>query len=269
MRKTKRNLEITINIVSRLFYPNNSLKQFILWIVLFISLILIAGPLALHVSYALPTVKTRNSALHLFSEERARDYFPNLTSYGSRVSNTRGDFLARSFLSSQMERICSMSKRHLQFEFDLQNFTDPQQNQLQNIIVRLSNPATTSKNVSSLLLTAHYDTGKSIDKSNILKENYFIIVEFSIGASDDGSGIVILLELLTNLVNDVTLTFSDVHLIVLFTGAEEINSQGAEAFLTNHTWSSNIRYLINVDASICHEKASLNRIIPSQVFFTL
>jgi len=94
-------------------------------------------------------------------------------------------------------------------------------------------------------------------------------VEFSIGASDDGSGIVILLELLTNLVNDVTLTFSDVHLIVLFTGAEEINSQGAKAFLTNHTWSSNIRYLINVDASICNEKASLNRIIPSQVFFTL
>ncbi|CAF3697571.1 unnamed protein product [Rotaria sp. Silwood1] len=233
---------------SRQFNSNNYVKQFILWIVLFICVILIAGPLALHVSSALPTVKTRNIPLHLFSEERARTYFSNLTLYGSRVSNTRGDFYARSFLISQIERISSISKRHLQIEFDLQNFTDRQHNQLQNIVVRLSNPATKSKNVSCLLLTAHYDS-----------------VEFSLGGSDDGSGIVILLELLSNLVNDLTLTFSDVHLIVLFTSAEEINSQGAKEFITNHIWRSDIRYFINIDATTCNEKASLNRIIPSQL----
>jgi hypothetical protein len=120
-------------------------------------------------------VKTRNIALHLFSEERARDYFSNLTFYGPRVSNTRGDFYARRFLISQIERICSTRKKHLRFEFDLQNFTDPQDNQLQNIIVRLSNPATKSKNVSSLLLTAHYDTGKCLDKSQHFEENYFLL----------------------------------------------------------------------------------------------
>ncbi|CAF4653681.1 unnamed protein product [Rotaria sp. Silwood1] len=233
---------------SRQFNSNNYVKQFILWIVLFICVILIAGPLALHVSSALPTVKTRNIPLHLFSEERARTYFSNLTLYGSRVSNTRGDFYARSFLISQIERISSISKRHLQIEFDLQNFTDRQHNQLQNIVVRLSNPATKSKNVSCLLLTAHYDS-----------------VEFSLGGSDDGSGIVILLELLSNLVNDLTLTFSNVHLIVLFTSAEEINSQGAKEFISNHIWRSDIRYFINIDATTCNEKASLNRIIPSQL----
>jgi Zn-dependent M28 family amino/carboxypeptidase len=94
-------------------------------------------------------------------------------------------------------------------------------------------------------------------------------VEFSLGGSDDGSGVVILLELLSNLINDLTVTFSDVHLIVLFTGAEEISSQGAKAFITNHIWRSDIRYFINIDASNCNEKASLNRMIPSQVFFTL
>ncbi|CAF0855189.1 unnamed protein product [Rotaria sordida] len=226
------------HIFIRQFNSNNYLKQFILWIVLFICLILIAGPLALHISSVLPTVKTRNIPLHLFSEERARDYFSNLTLYGSRVSNTRGDFYTRRFLITQIERICSISKRHLQFEFDLQNFTDLQHNQLQNIIVRLSNLTTKSKNVS---------------------------MEFSPGGSDDGSGIVILLELLSNLVNDLTLTFSDVHLIILFTSAEEINSQGAKEFITNHIWRSNIRYFINIDAASCNEKASLNRIIPSQL----
>ncbi|CAF5093319.1 unnamed protein product, partial [Rotaria sp. Silwood1] len=41
------------------------------------------------------------------------------------------------------------------------------------------------------MLTAHYDS-----------------VEFSPGGSDDGSGVVILLELLSNLVNDPTITFT-------------------------------------------------------------
>jgi len=53
-----------------------------------------------------------------------------------------------------------MSKRNLRFEVDLQNFTDSDHNQLQNIVVRVSNPDTKSKNVSSLMLSAHYDTGK-------------------------------------------------------------------------------------------------------------
>jgi len=76
------------------------------------------------------------------------------------VINTRGNFYARNYLISQIERIYSMSKRNLRFEVDLQNFTDSDHNQLQNIVVRVSNPDTNSKNVSSLMLSAHYDTGK-------------------------------------------------------------------------------------------------------------
>jgi hypothetical protein len=160
---------------SSLFNSNKYLKQFALWIVLFICLFVIAGPLALHVSHTLPSVKTRNIAPHLFSEERARDYFSNLTSHGSRVSNTRGDFHARSFLISQIKRICSMSKRHLRCELDLQNFTYTHHYHLQNIAVRLSNPATNSKNVSSLLLTAHYDSGKCVYKSNNLEVKFILL----------------------------------------------------------------------------------------------
>ncbi len=157
----------------------NYLKEFVLWIILFVCFLLIAGPLALHISYALPAVKTRNIEAHIFSEERTRDYLINLTLYGSRVSNTRGNFHARDFLISQIERIYSMSKRHLRFEVDLQNFTDSDHNQLENIVVRVSNPVTKFKNVSSLMLSAHYDSGKRVHKTNDLKEK--IVFFFSSG----------------------------------------------------------------------------------------
>ncbi len=94
-------------------------------------------------------------------------------------------------------------------------------------------------------------------------------MEFSPGGSDDGSGVVILLELLSNLVNDLTVTFADVHLLVLFTNAEEPGSEGATAFITNHKWSSNIHRFINIDSSSCSEVGSLIQLKPSQVFFTL
>ena len=150
----------------RVFNSKTYLKEFILWIVLFICLFLIAGPLALHISYSVPTIKTRNSANHIFSEERARDYLNNLTQYGSRVSNTRGNFDARDYLISQIKRISSMNNRQLRYELDLQNFTHSSHNQLQNILARVSNPFTKSKNIPSLMLSAHYDSGKCDSNSN-------------------------------------------------------------------------------------------------------
>jgi len=93
-----------------------------------------------------------------------------------------------------------------------------------------------------------------------------LIVEFSPGGSDDGSGIVILLELLSNLVNDPTITFSQIQLIVLFTSAEEMSFSGAEAFVTNHKWTNDIRRFINIDSTGGNEKAILVRVKPSQVY---
>jgi Zn-dependent M28 family amino/carboxypeptidase len=99
------------------------------------------------------------------------------------------------------------------------------------------------------------------------KNDFVVLVEFSPGACDDGSGVVILLELLSNLINDLTMTFSDVHLIVLLTNAEEIGSHGAQAFITNHPWRSNIRRFIYIDAASCNEKANLVRMKSSKVVF--
>ena len=261
----------TYIVLIRMFYSKKYVKQFLLWIFLLIGLLLIAGPSALHISYSTSAMKTRHAAAHVFSEERARDYLINLTQYGSRISQSRGSFEARKFLISQIQRIRSKSKRRLRFEIDLQNFTDVDRSQLQNIIVRVSNPSTKSGNVSSLLLSAHYDSGKCVHVLNELKrvEVHFSIVEFSPGGSDDGSGVVILLELLSNVINDLTITLSDVHLIVLLTDGEEMDLRGSKAFTTKHMWRHHIHRFINVDSVSCHQVASLIQITSSQVLFTL
>jgi hypothetical protein len=138
----------------------NSYQDILLWPVLFVCLLVLAGPLALRYSYRLPSVKSRLTPLHEFSEERARDYYPNLTQYGPRVSDTYADHMTRAFLISQIARLRSMRKTSVQFELDLQNFTGANTEQMQNIAIRLSNINSSSTNMPCLLLVAHYDTGK-------------------------------------------------------------------------------------------------------------
>ena len=133
-------------------------QSLLLWVILVGCLFLVAGPLALKFSNALPSVKPRTIAPHLFSEERARDYYPNLIQYGSRVSNTRADYLTRDFLISQIHQIRSTTQKPIQFDLSLQNFTAYDIDQLQNIAVRISSPSS-QPNAPCLMLTAHYDSG--------------------------------------------------------------------------------------------------------------
>lgn len=91
-----------------------------------------------------------------------------------------------------------------------------------------------------------------------------ILVEFSSGSSDDGCGIVVLMEILSNLVNDLRVNLRENDLIILLTNGEEIGAEGAQAFLQHH-WAENIRYFVSIDAAICHQKAQLVRMKPSKV----
>lgn len=128
--------------------------------ILFGGLFVLAAPLALHLSYALPAIRSRTIPLDKFSEERARDFYPNLTQYGPRVVNTRADYLTRDFLLSQISRIHSMAKPFVQFEISLQNFTESDIDHLQNIAVRVFD-SNSSPNTPCLMLVAHYDSGRN------------------------------------------------------------------------------------------------------------
>jgi hypothetical protein len=95
---------------------------------------------------------------------------------------------------------------------------------VENIIARI--PGTESK--KSILLAAHYDSAPS-----------------SRGASDDASGVVILLESARALVNAPRLK-NDV--IFLFSDAEELGLLGAKSFIEEHPWASRIGLALNFEA---------------------
>ncbi|CAF4530818.1 unnamed protein product, partial [Rotaria sp. Silwood2] len=91
-------------------------------------------------------------------EERARDHYRNLTEYGPRVINTRADYLTRAFILAELDRIRTSTNKPIRFEISLQNFSVAEIDQLQNIIVHISNTMPSS-DTPCLMLAAHYDSG--------------------------------------------------------------------------------------------------------------
>ena len=97
---------------------------------------------------------------------------------------------------------------------------------VENILVRL--PGTDPD--SALLVMAHYDSSPG-----------------SPGALDDGTGTVMLLELLRNLQAGAALR-QDV--IFLFTDGEETGLYGAYAFISEHPWFEDVRLAINLETFV-------------------
>jgi hypothetical protein len=95
----------------------------------------------------------------------------------------------------------------------------------QNILVRLAGQEPSSK---SVMLVAHYDS-----------------VPQSPGASDDGSGVVTLIETLRALKAGPPLK-NDV--VALFTDGEEVGLTGASLFVNEHSWAKNVGVVLNFEA---------------------
>lgn len=96
---------------------------------------------------------------------------------------------------------------------------------VQNIVARLPGTDPASR---AIVLAAHYDS-----------------VPNSPGASDDGSGVVVLLETLRALRASQPLKQ---NIIFLFTDGEEIGLLGAKAFVDHHPWAKDIDFVLNFEA---------------------
>jgi hypothetical protein len=96
---------------------------------------------------------------------------------------------------------------------------------LYNIVARIKGEGADGK---AIMLTAHYDS-----------------VPQSYGASDNGSGVVTVLETIRALKSGGSLR-NDI--IALFTDAEEIGLLGANAFVRQHEWSKSVEIILNFEA---------------------
>ncbi len=94
---------------------------------------------------------------------------------------------------------------------------------VRNIVARLPGTASTG----AILLMAHYDARGQ-----------------SMGAGDDGAGVVTLLETVRALTSSGPLR-NDV--IVLFTDGEELGLMGAHAFVDEHPWMADVALVLNVE----------------------
>ena len=95
-----------------------------------------------------------------------------------------------------------------------------------NILARIKG----SDNTKALMLLSHYDSNP----------------HSSLGASDDGSGIVTILEGLKAYLNTGKTPNND--LIILFSDAEEIGLNGAHLFASEHPWAKDVGLIINFEA---------------------
>jgi len=96
-----------------------------------------------------------------------------------------------------------------------------------NILARIKG----SDNSKALMLLSHYDSAPHSK---------------SLGASDDGSGIVTILEGLRTFLHNKTPHKNDI--VILFSDAEELGLNGAGLFVTEHKWAKEIGLVLNFEA---------------------
>ena len=96
-----------------------------------------------------------------------------------------------------------------------------------NILARIKGTA----NSKALLLLSHYDSAPHSK---------------SLGASDDGSGIVTILEGLRTYLHNNSQPKNDI--IILFSDAEELGLNGAALFVKQHKWATEVGLAINFEA---------------------
>ena len=164
-----------------------------------------------------------------FSAERSIEHI-KIIAQGIRIPGTPEYAIPRDYvmgeltamgLNSEIQRTtCSMPE---DFQAYL-GWTNVPTVEVENIISRIEGTSTQE----AILLVAHLDT-----------------TPYGPGATDDGSGVAVLLETARALLSGSPLRNS---IILLFTGPEETGSFGAVAFIKEHPWIEDVKLVINVDA---------------------
>lgn len=165
-----------------------------------------------------------------FIAERAHDNLVKLTSFGPRVVGSEANEIKTiQFLYKAISEIKSqMDKSVWDIEVDTQIASGSyihwemvnMYQSIQNFVVKLSPKNTNS--TSYLLLNSHSDS-----------------VPGGVGAGDDGTMVVIMLEAMRVIAKSNKPTRHPI--VFLFNGAEENPLQASHAFITQHKWAGNCK----------------------------
>ncbi|KAH8252249.1 hypothetical protein KR038_011279, partial [Drosophila bunnanda] len=203
----------------------------LLWVVLFYGVVL---PLF----YKLPDrVTLANEPLRPgeFVAERAQKALQEFDRIGPKVvGSTSNEVTAVEFLLGEVENIRGKMRNDLfDLEVDVQRpsgsyvvgtMTSIYQG-IQNVVVKLASKSSNSS--SYMLVNSHFDTKPGI------------------GAGDDGTMVVVMLEVLRQMA--ISGTDFKHPLVFLFNGAEENPLQASHGFITQHKWATNCRAVINLE----------------------
>ena len=138
---------------------------------LFVVLLALLGALVSYHVFPLANAPSQNSLS--FSGKHAYSMLEELCKF-NRPYGSYGNILGKNFIVSELEKIKAIALQNgLDFDFDVQtDDSSKQDKELNNIVARLG-----GKNPQALLYSSHYDS-----------------VPASFGATDDGSGVAIGLE---------------------------------------------------------------------------
>jgi hypothetical protein len=199
----------------------------------FVFILLVA---IIAVSYLVPpAVVPAFAPVTEFSAERAienlkviaREPHPTGSIANARVRDYLVDQLKQEGLDPQIQRTGVASL--------MEDFPGPYgAGTVENILARLKG----SNSTGVVLLMAHYDS-----------------VAPAPGATDDGSGVVTLLETLRALRNG-TAPRNDV--VIVFTDGEELGTVGVQGFVDEHPWAKEISVALNLDAGGSCGQASIS-----------
>ncbi|XP_020801065.1 endoplasmic reticulum metallopeptidase 1 [Drosophila serrata] len=171
-----------------------------------------------------------------FVAERAQSQLYVYDRIGPKVTGSYANEVTTvQFLLNETEKIRSQMRSDLySLEVDVQSptggyvFIDMvnMYQGIHNVIVKLSSKS--SKSESYLLLNSHFDSKPS-----------------SPGSGDDGTMVVVMLEVLRQMA--ISETPFEHPLVFLFNGAEENPLQGSHGFITQHEWARNCKAFINLE----------------------
>ncbi|XP_017039283.1 endoplasmic reticulum metallopeptidase 1-like [Drosophila ficusphila] len=204
----------------------------LLWLALFYAIVF---PLY----YRLPDrVTLSEKSLHPgeFVAEQAQKYLHTYDRIGPKVTGSYANEVTTvEFLVNETEKIRAEMRSDLyEFEIDVQSPTggyvfNDMVNMYQgihNVIVKLSSKSSASE--SYLLLNSHFDSKPG-----------------SPGSGDDGTMVVVMLEVLRQM--SISATPFEHPIVFLFNGAEENPLQGSHGFITQHKWAANCKAFINLE----------------------